>query len=291
MLASIVIRTYNEEKHLTELLTVVNQQVDIEYEVVIVDSGSTDRTLEIAESFGARITFIKKEEFTFGRSLNVGCEAALGQFLVFISGHCIPVTNKWLVNLVQPLIDQKAVYSYGRQVGRDTTKFSEKQVFKKYFPSNSSIRQSGFFCNNANAALLRSAWEEMPFDETLTGLEDMFLAKMLVDQGKCIAYTAKAGVYHIHDESWMQVKRRYEREAIALQKIMPQVHVKFTDFIRYFFSAVIHDGCEARKEKILVRHIKDIILFRFMHYWGAYRGNHEHRKLSARDKEKYFFPK
>jgi glycosyltransferase involved in cell wall biosynthesis len=246
MLASIIIRTYNEQKHLPELLEAIKNQdkslVDIE--TVIVDSGSTDQTLKIAEQFNCRITHINKEEFTFGRSLNVGCEFAKGEFLVFISGHCIPVKNDWIQQLVKPMIDNKAVYSYGQQIGRETTKFSEKQVFKKFYPSQSQIPQTGCFCNNANAALLKSAWLEQAFDENLTGLEDMLLAKQLVDKGEKLAYVAEAPVYHIHDETWHQVKVRYEREAIALQYIMPNVHFTLKDFIycsisSIFFSCLI----------------------------------------------------
>ncbi len=92
MLASLVIRTYNEEKHLDELLTQVHRQkcTLVDLEVVIVDSGSTDKTLEIANRHGCRVTHIKKSDFTFGRSLNIGCEFAKGELLVFVSGHCIP---------------------------------------------------------------------------------------------------------------------------------------------------------------------------------------------------------
>jgi len=293
MLASIIIRTYNEEKHLERLLISIQQQKisEVDSEIVIIDSGSTDRTLEIAGDYNARITHIEKEKFTFGRSLNFGCDFAQGDYLVFISGHCIPVKPDWLSTLIRPLIEKKAVYCYGRQVGHNTTKFSEKQVFKKYFPEQGKVPQEGFFCNNANASLNKSTWLKIKFDETLTGLEDMQLAKRLVEQGQAIAYVADAPVYHIHDERWNQIKMRYEREAIALQKIMPQVHISFSDFMRYFLSAILHDSVVARKEGVFLRNIFEIIMFRLMQYRGVYKGNHEHRKLSAYDKEKYFYPK
>ena len=136
MLVSIVIRTLNEEKYLDELLGAINfQEKDgFNSEVVIVDSGSTDKTLEIARKYNSRVTYIDKKEFSFGKSLNIGCDYADGEYLVFISGHCIPEDKYWLKNLVDPLIKQECDYVYGRQIGRDTTKFSENQVFKKYFP-------------------------------------------------------------------------------------------------------------------------------------------------------------
>ncbi len=293
MLISIVIRTYNEQKHLTELLEVINQQQYqyIQHEVIIVDSGSSDQTLAIAEKYACRITHINKEEFTFGRSLNLGCEFAQGEILVFISGHCIPSSSSWLENLVQPLIDQQAVYSYGCQQGNSDTKFSEHQVFSKYFPSESKIPQNDFFCNNANSALLKEQWAQTPYCEMLTGLEDMHLAKKLVEQGHKIAYVADAVVFHIHEESWITIKTRYEREAIALQKIMPEVHINLFDFIIFYSSAVVHDVIEAKRQGVLLNNIKEILLFRLMQYWGSYKGNHEHRKLSAETKKKYFYSK
>ena len=98
MLVSIIIRTYNESEHLESLLTAISKQSlkEGDYEIIIVDSGSTDKTLDIASKFQTKIVPIKKEDFSFGRSLNYGCEAAKGEVCVFISGHCIPVDNKWL---------------------------------------------------------------------------------------------------------------------------------------------------------------------------------------------------
>ncbi len=292
MLVSVVIRTLNEEQYLEELLSSIRaQESDIfSTETVIVDSGSTDRTIEIAQAYQARITYIKKEEFSFGRSLNIGCSFAEGDILVFVSGHCVPAETNWLHDLCLPLYEAKAHYSYGRQIGRDTTKFSERQVFDKYFPVYSMVPQSGHFCNNANAALLRTAWQDFQFDEELTGLEDMHLARQLVELGGLVAYVSSAPVYHIHDESWAQVRRRYEREAIALQKINPEIHMTFTDFLRCFVSSCLSDMGVALREKVFFKEIKDIVLFRFLQYWGGYQGNHIHRKLSLQAKRKYFYP-
>ena len=87
------------------------------------------------------------------RSLNIGCEAAVGNYLVFISGYCVPVDNKWLREIIKPLVENKAVYTYGKQVGNSKSKFSERQLLKKYFPDDSKIPQNGCFVNNANSAL------------------------------------------------------------------------------------------------------------------------------------------
>jgi rhamnosyltransferase len=293
MLVSIVIRTLNEARFLPAVFDALDRQRmgGLEKEVVLVDSGSTDGTVEIAEARGARIRKIAKSDFTFGRSLNYGCEAARGEILVFISGHCIPCHEDWLQELVRPILDEVAAYSYGKQVGNSDSKFSECQLLKKYFPDASKVPQQDFFVNNANSALAKAVWDQHRFDESLTGLEDMDLGKRLTAAGHKMAYVASAGVYHLHDESWRQVKRRYEREAIALQKILPEVHLSFGDFLRFFVSSVLLDAGVALQERKLHKVACEIVLFRFMQFWGAYRGNHIHRQLSREAKFRYFYPK
>ena len=292
MLVSIVIRTLNEEKYLSELLSAIDMQEKngFLFEVVIVDSGSTDKTLEIAKKYKARVTHINKQDFTFGKSLNVGCKFADGEYFVFISGHCVPVNKNWLQDLIDPLVKNQYDYTYGRQIGRDTTKFSENQVFEKYFPKESDILVNDFFCNNANSAITRKVWSRHQFDEELTGLEDMFLAKQILQDSGNIGYVESSIVYHIHDESWMQVKTRYERESIALQKIMPEVTVSLFDAFNFILTAIFRDVSIALNQKVLLKELSSIILFRFMQYYGVYKGNHVCRKLSHEAKMKYFYP-
>lgn len=292
MNVSVVIRTLNESRHLNALLCgIAEQDYEGQIDTVIVDSGSTDGTLEIAEAHKTNLLHIAKEEFSFGRSLNLGCAAASGDALVFVSGHCIPASRSWLSELVHPLRADGIVYSYGRQIGNDASRFSEKQIFAKYFPETSNIPQEGFFTNNANSALLKRVWENHPFDEQLTGLEDMHLARQLVLQGYRCAYVAEAPVFHLHNESWRQVRRRFEREAIAMQHIMPEVHVTFSDFVRYVMSAILFDFGAALRQKRFLAEAVEIALYRLMQFWGSYRGNHIHRDISRRRKEAYFYPR
>ena len=290
---SVVIRTFNEARYLDELLSAIANQATPgkSVEVVVVDSGSTDDTRTIANQHGCRVESIRKEDFTFGRSLNVGCQAASGDYLVFISGHCVPTGPQWLSALTEPLAEGSAEYVYGRQIGRDTTKFSERQVFAKYFPAESRIPQRGEFANNANSALRRDVWQQYPFDETITGLEDIHLAKRIQAEGLRIGYQADAQVYHIHDESWPQVKWRYEREALALREISPEIHMSALDFVRCVWESVLHDSAAAMRGSRLLRELRAIIFFRVCQYWGSYRGSHENRQLSNKRKRQFFYPK
>ena len=107
---------------------------------------------------------------------------------------------------------------------------------------------------------MKSVWEKYGFDEEVTGLEDMYLSKQYVGDRGVIAYVAEAPVFHIHNESWSQTKRRYEREALALQVIMPEVHVSMIDTIRYIASAIRSDFVSALKEGVLTRYAASIII-------------------------------
>src|SRR3546814_6357668 len=102
------------------------------------------------------ITHITREEFSFGRSLNLGCEAAQGEVLILISGHCVPRDRHWLRALCQPIIDGLVDYSYGKQIGGPESRYSECRIFAKYFPDQSSLPQEGFFRSEEHTSELQS---------------------------------------------------------------------------------------------------------------------------------------
>lgn len=293
MLISVIIRTYNEERYLNQLLKSISSQIINKHkiEIIIVDSGSTDRTLSIANSFNCLIKHIKKNDFSFGRSLNVGCESSNGEILIFISGHCIPFDEHWIINLINPIIYNNISLTYGRQIGGEESKFSEKQIFEKYFPNESKLPQNNIFCNNANSAILRSVWEKFKYDEDLTGLEDMHMAKNIINNKMFIGYVANAVVFHLHHENWSKIKNRFEREALALQKILPEVQFTFFDFIRYLLTSIFYDIFASIRYKLFFKNFFEIIYYRSAQYWGSYKGNHLNRLISKKIKDQYFYPK
>ncbi|MFO7145096.1 family 2 glycosyl transferase, partial [Arthrospira sp. PCC 8006] len=189
---SLVIRCYNEEQHIDRLLSGIMQQTLIDREIIIVDSGSTDATVSIASRYPVKIVSIRPEDFSFGRALNLGCRAASGDIIVIASAHVYPLYKDWLENLLYPFQRPEVALVYGRQRGNEITKYSEHQVFAKWFPETPDPSQMHPFCNNANAAIRRQVWEKLPYDETLTGLEDLDWAKRAQRLGYQIAYQPEA---------------------------------------------------------------------------------------------------
>lgn len=287
--ASIVVRCYNEEKRIGQLLEGLFAQRGVTYEVIIVDSGSTDKTLEICQQFPTRIVSIPKSEFSFGRALNTGCGIANGNFLVFISAHCYPLKTTWLSELLSPLRSDKVALSYGKQRGGHENKFSEFQIFASAFPESSNPRQVTPFCNNANSAIPKRLWLETPFDEELTGLEDLDWANKMIKRGFYLSYISAAEIVHIHEENLRQIYLRYLREGIAFHRIFPEHKFTITDFIYFFIKNSLYDLKTTKTPRMFLKNLAPIIAFRFLQFFGTYIG-HQYQNPSLSLRNKFYYP-
>lgn len=213
---SIVIRAFNEERWLPEVLKAIDNQRYRDFEVLLVDSGSLDHTREIAAASGARIVQLRPEDFTYGHSLNLGVQEARGSFIVIISAHAIPTGEHWLERLIAPLRQPDTAMVFGGQRGHAVSKFSEARDFERVFPAKpQSMDDEHVFVNNANSAVKRDLWERHRFDEGLPGLEDAEWAIHWLQRGMAVLYEPEACIFHVHTESWSQVRERFYREGIA----------------------------------------------------------------------------
>lgn len=288
---SIIIRTFNEERHLGNLLRAIQDQTYKNAEVVVVDSGSTDRTLEIARSFKVQIIEIPKQDFTFGYALNVGCRAAKGKHLVFASGHVLPVDRHWLERMVASFADRTVAMVYGGQVGAPQSKFSEVRDFTRLFGTVAESTHSPLsYPNNANSAVCREVWKKYPFDEYLFGLEDIDFARRVTADNFTVRYEPGAAVYHIHEERWPQVFNRYRREAIAAVRIglakPPQVELAFGWFVWRLVSDVAASFPNWSRARL-----EEIVRFRYYQWKGSRVGWGQGLHLQlATDRSSVFYP-
>ncbi len=289
-LCSIVIRAFNEEEHLGKLLTGIEQQTFQDKETLIVDSGSTDGTLEIANRFDVKIVNIDSRDFTFGRSLNRGIKEAQGRYIVIISAHCFPVYPDWLEQLMKPFEDKKVAVSYGKQRGADSNHYSEHQFFKTYFPDISQPDQGQPFTHNANAAIRKSLWLQQPYNEEITGLEDLAWSSWTKTQGYSIAYVSEAEIVHIHEETFKQVHNRYRREAIAMKQLLPESSFSIRNMLGMFLQKSTSDLSQARKEGIFWQEFTGILRFRLVQYLGTWQGYRYSGKIDQKLHRKFYYP-
>jgi glycosyltransferase involved in cell wall biosynthesis len=285
---SLVVRAFNEEGHIGRLLEGVRHQTLRDVEVILVDSGSTDATAAIAAQYGAKVVHISPADFTFGRSLNLGLAAATCDLVAIASAHVYPVYPDWLERLLAPFADPETGLTYGKQRGDANSKFSEHQIFARWYPDQSQPRQPHAFCNNANAAIRRSLWEQHPYDETLTGLEDLAWAKWAQEQGHAIAYVPEAEVIHVHIETPRGVLNRYRREGMAFKRIYPEAHFSLYDLVRNLLSSISFDLLHAARARQLWRNLLSIFWFRYNQFRGTYQG-YRHSGLLTPDLRQTFY--
>lgn len=290
---SVVIRTFNEQRYLRGLLKALEDQFFRDFEVVVVDSGSFDKTLSIAQEYDARVFRIESRDFTFGYSLNVGARNSLGRYIAILSAHTLPVERTWLESLIGPLRDDGAAMVYGRQFGGQESKWGEMRDFLRTFGENPQrLAPPDFFANNANSAIRKDLWEEHPFDETLPGLEDIEWAKHWMERGYGVFYEPRAAIYHFHRETWRQVERRYYREAAAAKWIGIK---SGADVPREILREGIHlmqDAAAALRAGSFAQKAKEIAGFRYYKLRGTVRGLRDgHILEGSAAREEFYFDK
>lgn len=287
---SIVIRSYNEEKHLPKLLAALKKQTIQNFEVILVDSGSQDKTTSIARKEGAKILQILKRDFSFGRALNIGCEATSSDIILFASAHVYPESCDWLELIINEFKDNDVGLVYGRQRAGKSNKFSEGILLKTWFPNKTERHQISAFCNNANCAIRRKIWLKLPYDETLTGLEDLAWAKSIKKMNWHINYNHRASIIHIHEETWLQVYNRYFREANALSVIEPSIRISLLKALQLFCQNATNDISIALKSGSLTQHFTEIFAFRFLQFFGLWRGLNNPMSLNDDLIKRLYYP-
>lgn len=140
MKASLIIRTKNEERWISACLKSVFAQNEKDFEVIIVDNESTDSTLFKVEQFPVE-KIVHCREYIPGKSLNLGIAKAEGEFIVCLSGHCIPTNESWLKNLLKNFKDPKVAGVYGRQEPLSFTSPADKRDLMLVFGPERRIQK------------------------------------------------------------------------------------------------------------------------------------------------------
>jgi GT2 family glycosyltransferase len=195
-LVSIIIRTKDEEKWISSCLNGVFEQDYTNIEVVVVDNESTDKTIEKLKDYDVKL--FSDDQYLPGRLLNEGIRRSKGEYIVCLSGHCIPVNHRWLSKLLQNFDDPAVGGVYGRQIPLSFTPDSDKRDLVNTFRSERIVQTRDSFFHNANSMIRRTVWEQIPFDETVTNIEDRLWGKAVIERGLKLVYEPEAGVYHYH---------------------------------------------------------------------------------------------
>lgn len=224
---SVIIRTYNEEDKLPYVLDMLKKQTYQPVEIIIVDSESTDSTVQIAKNYGCKIVYIKKSDFNYSYASNIGAEYANGNILVYLSGHSIPYNINYLEIINNVFQNEHIGGCYGDTLaladGSITEKiFNSLSHLKHYMHGNvieNTIHQGILSCSNA--ALRKKCWKSNHFDiNIVTGGEDVLMAYHILNQGYLIMRCPSMLVRHSHKKKYKEFKKEVNNWNIQYNDVL-----------------------------------------------------------------------
>lgn len=216
---SIIVRTKNEEKWIGHCLSMIFEQDYKDFEVILVDNNSTDHTVAVASRYPLAAS-INIDKFLPGKALNDGIRASKGKFIVCLSAHCVPKNKDWLTVLLKNFEnDEKLAGVYGRQLPTSFTDPVDKRDLLIVFGQDRRVQVKDYFFHNANSMLRRSVWDQFPFDEIVTNIEDRVWGKAVTNAGLHIVYDPDAAVFHYHGLHQGNAPKRAQGVVSIIEKI------------------------------------------------------------------------
>jgi rhamnosyltransferase len=210
------------------LQAVFEQETDFPFEVLVIDSGSSEADLQLMGQFPIRLQRIAPSEFGHGTTRNLLASEASGQVLVYLTQDAQPAKRNWLATLVAAVADSDFAGAYSRQVPRDEAdpfiRFFLAQTYGphpiQYGPGRSNGLAAGsILFSNVGSALRRDAWERVPFRDVVMS-EDQYWGWDALKAGYMLAYVPAAEVQHSHNYSLPALFRRNWLSGASLRGLL-----------------------------------------------------------------------
>lgn len=218
--ATVIIPTYNAGSCFTELLDSLQSQTLKPAQIIIIDSGSTDETREVAKSWNCEVITINRTDFDHGTTRNLAMFEVSTEFAIFLTQDAMPANEHMIAELIKPMqADSNIAICYGRQLPRPNAAPLERFAREFSYSAESMLKTKNdietlglktFFCSNSCSAIRRSTFNELGgFKDKVIVNEDMLFAAKAIIQGYSVYYNAEAKVYHSHSYSLPQTFKRY----------------------------------------------------------------------------------
>lgn len=250
--ATVLIPTYNAGPLFAEVLERISgQKTDFDYEILLVDSGSADGTLELARRHGARVIGIKKSDFTHGGARNLGISEARGAYVAMTVQDAVPADENWLAAMVENMTGDESVAGvYSRQIPRpDCNPFTRHQLEQHFtnrperhvqraespesyeaLPPMEKLATITF--DDVSSCVRRSVWQKHPFRPVSFG-EDLDWSERVVKAGYKIVYEPASAVIHSHDRTAVyEMKRAYVAHKLLAETVGLRVLPTFSELRR-----------------------------------------------------------
>lgn len=221
MRVSVILPTLNAAGEIAALLAALIGQTQPPEEILVVDSGSTDGTAELARAHGARVMSVPRDQFDHGGTRDAALWQTAGEFVLFLTQDALPADERYIEHLLKPFADERVAAASGRQLPRPDARPYVRAVQHYRYPAQSrtwgpEVREAlgirAYHLSDVCSAYRRSAYEAVGgFAHPLPTNEDMLIAAAFLDAGYRLAYRADAAVVHSHN---LTLRQEYRRNAL-----------------------------------------------------------------------------
>ncbi|SNT63984.1 rhamnosyltransferase [Tardiphaga sp. OK246] len=238
MKASVIIPTKNAGPGFAGVLqAVLTQQCPWPYEVIVIDSGSTDGTLDLCRESHVRLLQIEPASFGHGRTRNLAIEHACGEFVALLTHDALPASRHWLARLVDATDAEPDIAgTFGRHLAYPSADPYTQRDLDWHFDNFAAMpkvvrlddrsryevdvayRQMLHFFSDNNACVRRNVWERYPYPD-VSFAEDQIWAQTVIEAGYAKAYADDAAVFHSHQYSVQEIGRRSFDESAAFARL------------------------------------------------------------------------
>lgn len=226
---SIVILTKDEERNIRPCLDAVfAQKWENNSEVILIDSASRDRTVEIAGRYPVKLYRLAEDAFHHARTRNLGAELARGNYLVYLAADALPCGENWLAALLRNFADSRVGAVYGRHMPRPNASIERRTVLDRMYgdlrvekcaATRAELGYRYYHFSTVNCAIRKTVWQVTGFPLDTNVCEDVAIASRILDAGWKIIYEPDAGVYHSHDFSSWRLFRRYFDMGVVYRRL------------------------------------------------------------------------
>jgi rhamnosyltransferase len=300
MKASVIIPVKNGGKLLKKVLEKVLTQEFDDFEVIVIDSGSKDNSIEDIKFLQKKYeNLILKEilpkDFGHGKTRNYGASIASGEFIVFITQDALPYDDNWLNEMIKPFeISNDIVGVFAKHLPYEDCDIFEKENLnihfnnfgqgivlykiedKKRYEIDEGYRHLLCFYSDNASAMRKDIWRKIPYED-VNFAEDQLWAKKIIELGYTKAYNSNAVVYHSHNYKFKEMLKRSYDDHKGLYEIYKYVPVRNVFLLPlYILNATYKDlKFLLKKDLSKVKKIKWFIYSiskNIAKYTGAYLG-------------------
>lgn len=222
---TIAVLTRNSAKTIEGVLRAIVSQTETDFEILCIDSSSTDGTVEIVKRYPVRLIPIDSADFGHGKTRNYAIQQANGAYVVFLTHDSVPETTRWLDELLEPFKDPEIVGVYGRQVSRPSENPLDRHFQMSLYGSEpitwskGNWKQGDNIFSDANSAVRKAIMLGQPYNQDIIVSEDYEWAARVLDLGYKIQYSSTARVVHSHSYNLRTLFRRNFDIGVSYQTI------------------------------------------------------------------------